>query len=168
MLVAKTNEDQTTSRKALLMWKNIPNYYHTCRVLKVITVKLGQCTQILWGNFHCKRNVRSSHVYPGKLTSFYKGSLKYATHSPFQILSDCCQFSEISVTVVRTRFFRYTQRNFFEILLNQTKIRLYFRFSDCFGTKRTSVWFQINRRMVTTIFFSVWFNNIPKRLNLCA
>ena len=31
----------------------------------------------------------------------------------------------------------YTQRNLFEILLNQSEIRLYLLFSDWFGTKRT-------------------------------
>ena len=35
-----------------------------------------------------------------------------------------------------------TQRNLFEILLNQTKIKLYLPFSDSFGTKRKFVWFQ--------------------------
>ena len=35
----------------------------------------------------------------------------------------------------------YTQRDLFEILLNQNEIRLYLPFSDWFGTKRTSVWF---------------------------
>ena len=40
-----------------------------------------------------------------------------------------------------------TQRNLFGILLNQTKIRLYLLFFDWFGNKRTSVWFQINRRV---------------------
>ena len=33
----------------------------------------------------------------------------------------------------------YTQRYFFEILLNQTEIRLYFPFSDRFGSERKSV-----------------------------
>ena len=47
----------------------------------------------------------------------------------------------------------YTQRNLFGILLNQTKIRLYLTFLNWFGTKRTSVWFQINRLMVNTIWF---------------
>ena len=45
----------------------------------------------------------------------------------------------------------YTQINLFKILLNQTEIRLYLTFSDWFGTKRTSVWFQINRNMVNSI-----------------
>ena len=50
----------------------------------------------------------------------------------------------------------HTQRNFSEILLNQPKIRLYLPFSDRFWTKRTSVWFQINRSMVNTITYLRW------------
>ena len=56
----------------------------------------------------------------------------------------------------------YLQTEFFflEILLNQTKIRLYLPYSDWFRIKRTvSVWFQINLKMVN----SVWFNNVSKR-----
>ena len=45
----------------------------------------------------------------------------------------------------------YTQRNLFDILLIQLEIRLYLPISDLFGFKRTSVWFQINRKMVNTI-----------------
>ena len=56
-----------------------------------------------------------------------------------------------------------TQRNLFEILLNQTEIWLYLPFSDWFGTKRTSVWFQINRIMVNTIRFRFDFENISLR-----
>ena len=37
----------------------------------------------------------------------------------------------------------YTQRNLFEILLNQPEIILYLPFSYWFGYKRTSVWIQI-------------------------
>ena len=44
----------------------------------------------------------------------------------------------------------YTQRNLFEILLNQPEIILYLPFSDWFRTKRISVWFQIKKRMVRT------------------
>ena len=42
------------------------------------------------------------------------------------------------------------------ILLNQTEIRLYLSFSDYLRTKRTFVWFQINRKMVNTIW--CWLN----------
>ena len=48
----------------------------------------------------------------------------------------------------------YTQRNLFEIfLLNQPEIRLYLLFSDWFRSKRKSVWIQISREMVNTIWF---------------
>ena len=40
----------------------------------------------------------------------------------------------------------YTQRNLFEILINQIEIRLYLPFTDWFGTKRTTVWFQSRRK----------------------
>ena len=46
-----------------------------------------------------------------------------------------------------------SRRNLFEILLNQTEIRLNLPFPDWFGTKRTSVWFQISRKVVNTIWF---------------
>ena len=39
-----------------------------------------------------------------------------------------------------------------EIFWNQTDIRLYLPFSDWFETKRTVVWFQINRKMINTIW----------------
>ena len=48
-----------------------------------------------------------------------------------------------------------TQRNIFQILLNQTGIRLYLPFSEWFGSKQRSVWFQINRKMVNTISLRV-------------
>ena len=47
----------------------------------------------------------------------------------------------------------YTQGNHFEILLNQTEIRLYLPFFEWFGAKRTFVWFQFNLEMVNTIWF---------------
>ena len=64
--------------------------------------------------------------------------------------------------MVNTNWFRFdlirfqhscVQRNLFEILLYQTEFRLYFLFSDWFGTNRTFVWFQINLKMVNTIWF---------------
>ena len=48
---------------------------------------------------------------------------------------------------------KYTQRNIFEILLNTPENRFYLPFSDWFVTKCTFVWFQINRKMVNTIWF---------------
>ena len=43
------------------------------------------------------------------------------------------------------------QRNLPQNLINQTEIKLYLQFTDLFGTNRTSVWFQINRKIVRTI-----------------
>ena len=61
----------------------------------------------------------------------------------------------------------YTQRNLFQVLLNQTEIRLYLPFSDWFGAKRTSVRIQINRKMVNTIWFQVNLLNF-KKISLCV
>ena len=47
----------------------------------------------------------------------------------------------------------YIQRDLFEILLNKPEIRFYLSFSGWFETKRRSVWFPINRKMVNTIWF---------------
>ena len=44
---------------------------------------------------------------------------------------------------------------FFEIFLNKPEIRLYLLFSDLFGSKQTSVWIQINRKVVNTIWFRI-------------
>ena len=49
----------------------------------------------------------------------------------------------------------FTHENHFEILLNQPEIRLYLPFSGWFGNKRTSVWFQVIRKMINTIWFRV-------------
>jgi len=61
-----------------------------------------------------------------------------------------------------------TQRNLFEILLNQTEIRLYSPFSDWFGTKRISVWFQINRKIVNTIWFQFDLTRFGKDFSVCS
>ena len=53
----------------------------------------------------------------------------------------------------RNRCHGATQSNIFEILLNQTKSRLYSPCTDWFRTKRTFFWFQINRKMVNTVWF---------------
>ena len=62
----------------------------------------------------------------------------------------------------------YTQRNIFEFLLNQPEIRLYLPFSDWFGSKRTSVWIKIIRKMVTTIWFQVDLIRFRKDLSVCS
>ena len=63
--------------------------------------------------------------------------------------------SGMQMSITSCNFYNYTQRNLFEILLDQLEIRLYLPFSDWFWSKRTSVWIQINRRAVNTIWFRV-------------
>ena len=62
---------------------------------------------------------------------------------------------------------RCTQKNLLQILLNQTDIRLYLPFADWFGTKRTSVWFQINGNMVDTIWFRFDIIRFRKDFFMC-
>ena len=59
------------------------------------------------------------------------------------------------------------QRNIFWILMNQIEIRLYILFSDWFGTKRTSVCFQINLKMVNTIWFRFYLIGFRKPFSQC-
>ena len=69
-----------------------------------------------------------------------------------KIAMEMCQYSRISNTSWNVSYPRQNflsefifssctqiQKNLFEILLNQTEIRLYLPFSDWFSTKRTSV-----------------------------
>ena len=69
------------------------------------------------------------------------------------------------VTVI---FFAHTQTNLFQILLNQPHLRLYLPFSDIFGTKRKSVWFQINWCMVNTILFQFDLIRFGKDFSVCT
>ena len=62
----------------------------------------------------------------------------------------------------------YTQRNLFGILLNQPEIRLDLSFSNRFGTKRTSVWIQINRKIVNAIWFRVDLVRFRKDFSVCS
>ena len=62
----------------------------------------------------------------------------------------------------------YTQRNLFEVLLNQTKITSYLPLTDWFGTKRTHVWFQNIRKMVNTIWFRFDLIGFRKYFSVCA
>ena len=67
-----------------------------------------------------------------------------------------CRETPVSQTAVRlivVAFQSGTKINLFEILSNQTEIRLYLSFSDCFGTKRASVRFQITPKLVNTTWF---------------
>ena len=61
----------------------------------------------------------------------------------------------------------YTLTNRFETLLNQPEIRLYVPFSDWFEAKRSSVWFQINRKKVNSIWFQVDLIRFRKDFSVC-
>ena len=63
---------------------------------------------------------------------------------------------------------RYTHGNIFQILLNHTEIRLYIAFSDRFGTKQMSVWFQINQKIINTIWFRFYFVRFWKDFSVCT
>ena len=67
-----------------------------------------------------------------------------------------------------TQYFSYTQINLFEILLNQPEIRLYLPFSDWFGTNQTFVWFQINRKMINTIWFRFGLTRFELEFSACC
>ena len=75
--------------------------------------------------------------------------------------------TSISVAWAYVRW-SYTQRNLFKILLNQTEIRLYLPFSNWFGTKWTFVWFQINRKMVNTIWLRFNLIKFWKDFSVCT
>ena len=62
----------------------------------------------------------------------------------------------------------YAQKNIYEILLNRPEIRLYLSFSDGFGSKRTFVSIQINRKMVNTIWFRFDLIRFRKKFAACA
>ena len=61
-----------------------------------------------------------------------------------------------------------TQRNLFETLSNQPEIRLYLPFFVWFRSKRTSVWFQINGKLVNSIWFRVDLTSFRKYFSLCS
>ena len=55
-----------------------------------------------------------------------------------------------------------------EILLNQTEIRLHLPWTNWFRSKRTYVWFKINRKMVNTIWFRVDLIRFRKYFSACT
>ena len=61
----------------------------------------------------------------------------------------------------------HTHRYFSEVLSNQPEIRLYLPFFDWFGSKRSPVWFQINRKRVNTIWFQVDLTRLLKNVSVC-
>ena len=62
----------------------------------------------------------------------------------------------------------YTQINLFEIWINQIEIILYIPFSDWFGSKRTFVWFYINRKMVDTIWLRLDLISYREDFSVCT
>ena len=64
--------------------------------------------------------------------------------------------------------YTHTQRNIFEILLNQIEIRLCLAFYDRFGTKWMSDWLQINRKMVNTIWYRFDMIRFRKDFSVCT
>ena len=56
--------------------------------------------------------------------------------------------------------------NLFWILLNHSKFELYLYFSDWIGTKRNSIWHQINRKSVITT--QIWFDSPRFRIDSSA
>ena len=61
-----------------------------------------------------------------------------------------------------------TQGYLFEILLNQSEFRLYITFNDWYQTKQMSVWFQINRKIVYTIWIRVDLIRFRKDFSVCV
>ena len=57
----------------------------------------------------------------------------------------------------------HTNKPFLNLFLIWTKFWLYLPFSDSFGTKRHSVWCQINSKSVITI--QIWFNLTRFKIN---
>ena len=43
-----------------------------------------------------------------------------------------------------------------------------YHFSDWFGSKRTSIWIQINRKMINTIWFRVYLRRFRKDYSVCS
>ena len=62
----------------------------------------------------------------------------------------------------------YTQRNLLETLLDQPEIRLYLQCTNWLGSKRTSVWFKINRKMVNTTWFRFDSIRFRKDFSVCV
>ena len=56
---------------------------------------------------------------------------------------------------------------YFLNLIKSNRNQIYFPFPDWFRTKRTSVWFQINQKMVYTIWFWVDLIRFRKDLSVC-
>ena len=67
-----------------------------------------------------------------------------------------------------TNLSTFRRQIYFEFLLYQPEIRLYLPCSDGFGSKRTFVWIQINRKIVNTIWFRVDLLRLLKDFYVCT
>ena len=79
---------------------------------------------------------------------------------PLSFLSCCHQATTFAANPLHTK-------KCFRIISIQTEIRLYLPFFDWFVTKRTSVLFQINRKMVNTIWFRFDLIRFGKDFSVC-
>ena len=107
-----------------------------------ITNRIWSCWQF---SFEIKRNMIVQIIVP-----FLSNIIKFCLTEKNQ--KEHCQHIRIKLT---KNLFLFTQTKLFGILLIQTEIRMYLPFSDWFGSKRTSVWIQIIRKMVNRIWFRV-------------
>ena len=140
-------------------------------------------TTFLCGIYYCKRNYIETiwfifWLHWKKITSAIReaNSSRYngdQIEGPLKLLDTtvpwCWKGFQVGVSIdphdAKTW---YTQKNLFEILLNQPDFRLYFSFSDRFGSKRTSAWIQINRKMVNTIWNRVDLIIFEKDFSVCT
>ena len=112
--------------------------------------------------FNSRRHVRNSHsnYCKSKMTAeFFHSQNTCENMSIYQDCDDC-----YILTCNNWNLKRYTQRNLFEILLNQTDIRLYLPFSDWFGSKSTD--FRLVPNQSENVKYNLilgWFNKISKR-----
>ena len=113
------------------------------------------------------------HVYRHKQTFIFSSRVQtiipifeyYWIRCIFDITCPSFKVYRTRNQLSRNKLDAYTQRNIFEILLNQPEIRLYLPFSEWFG--RMSVWIQINRCMVNTIWFRVDLVRFGKYFSVC-
>ena len=104
------------------------------------------------------------------LTNYRRTKLTAIIHCQIMIFTRCQWIPQLFLPFIhrKKKMAHYTQRNLFKILLNQTELRLHLPFSDWFGSKRTSVWFQISLKMVTTIWFQFDLTRFWKDSSVCS
>ena len=95
-------------------------------------------------------------------------SLKSVNYNPNSVRSNKIQkrfLCEEKSRAKSQRKFRgkYTQRN----LIKSNRNQIVFTISDWFGTKWTSVWLQIKRKMVNRIWFRVDLIRFRKKFSVC-